>query len=208
MAAQVNPCAALSGRAALPPGYHRARISGHLQGMFQGACGICPTSGSEGSKLSLFFLTTVRLFIHAARCPPECDTVMHLICVAVLLCLSSHRPFFQKKPNFRLCTVLDLWDDSRWSSGSHRACKLCCCFLRFQVQRHFFLIKKSDGRLYTVLEQCAAVTAAGPVVCTLRCRCAGPCAADVQAWVQTQVLAILNFRSLTLCQNFQYAMDI
>ena len=51
---------------------------------------------------------------------------------------SSHRPFFQKKRIFRLYTVLELWDDSRWASGSHRACKLHCCFLCFQVQRHFF----------------------------------------------------------------------
>uniref|UniRef100_A0A7S4GEL9 Uncharacterized protein n=1 Tax=Eutreptiella gymnastica TaxID=73025 RepID=A0A7S4GEL9_9EUGL len=60
VAAQVNPCAALSGRAALPPGYHRARVSGHLQGMFQGACGICPTSAWEGRQFhSLFSSHTI-----------------------------------------------------------------------------------------------------------------------------------------------------
>ena len=67
-------------------------------------------------------------------------------------------------------------------------------FLVFPGAKTFLLIKKSDGSLYKVLEQSAAVTTSGPVV--------KPCAADVQAWIQTQVPAISNFGSVTLSQNF------
>ena len=39
---------------------------------------------------------------------PINGAVMHVMCVVVLLCLSSHSPFSENKTNVRLHTVLDL----------------------------------------------------------------------------------------------------
>ena len=99
VAAQVNPCAALSDRAALPSGYHRARISGHLQGMFQGACGIYPTSAWEGSKLSLSFFLRPCDFLYMLLSfhldvtpPPPPEKKTRVVCCPLLCLLTEHAP--------------------------------------------------------------------------------------------------------------------
>ena len=104
---------------------------------------------------------------------PITGPVMHVICVAVLLFIIAQTFFPEKK---RISGGAQYWifgSDIRWSSSSHRACDLCCCLLCFQLQRHFFWKKKSDGKPYTVLDPCVAVTADGPVVYILHCKNAG-----------------------------------